>query len=592
MNDLEDILILEERLKMKGLTPDVAEKILALKFIQNGGIAEPKAHAELFEKELQKAGYKVELDYYKPYNEEGYWYFKEVATENKSDIEVELEDTGALMSGGGNLHDRGERPSPAESATLYPEGHEQIGQDGNVYRISVASNGTHRWVKVKDGMAIEYEETKEEDEKPKPILKLSDIPDIVRQFMPVHQQKIIVELGGHEDIVEDLVKIINQIPLPYETEKINKEDKIAYLHYFHGNTHSYIIEKDSFTTKQYQAFGWTVLNGDTINAEFGYIDIEDDYVQSGNAELDFYFDPIPMSEVFKKFAASDENTYADKIEERKTEAIIANLTAEEQIIKGSYDNDYVLNRAIEKLIDIKSENGSEYSAEEISFVSQYSGMGGLQNEGAEGKGILYEYYTPDIIIQKMWGLAYKYGFKAGMSVLEPSCSVGKFFKYLPDVEGDYAGIEPNHYSATIARLLYRTISITEGVFEQEFIKNNKSIGGKIADLQKYDLVIGNPPYGEFSGKWAGMGEKTYSKAGNYIEYFILRGLDITNPGGLLIYIVGAETKAGGKLFLQGSDKTCKKMIAERADLIDAYRLPAGLFDRTNVVTEIVVFKKK
>lgn len=50
---------------------------------------------------------------------------------------------------GGDLHNRGIRPSPKESATLYKVGYRREGQDGNMYEIVMASNGVKRWQKVK-----------------------------------------------------------------------------------------------------------------------------------------------------------------------------------------------------------------------------------------------------------------------------------------------------------------------------------------------------------------------------------------------------------------------------------------------------------
>ena len=61
----------------------------------------------------------------------------------------------------------------------------------------------------------------------------------------------------------------------------------------------------------------------------------------------------------------------------------------------------------------------------------------------------------------------------------------------------------------------------------------------------------------------GMGEKSFSKAKNYIEYFILRGLDLLNSEGLLIYIIGAETGGGGKPFLDQPMTKTKEMIIAR-----------------------------
>jgi outer membrane protein assembly factor BamD (BamD/ComL family) len=95
-----------------------------------------------------------------------------------------------------------------------------------------------------------------------------------------------------------------------------------------------------------------------------------------------------------------------------------------------------------------------------------------------------------------------------------------------------------------------------------------------------------------AGIYAGMGEKSYTKANNYIDYFISRGLDLLKTDGLLIYVIGTEVAAGGIPFLAQNTNPVKKAIAAKADLVDAYRLPNGLFERTDVLTDIVVFKKK
>lgn len=89
-----------------------------------------------------------------------------------------------------------------------------------------------------------------------------------------------------------------------------------------------------------------------------------------------------------------------------------------------------------------------------------------------------------------------------------------------------------------------------------------------------------------------MGEKNYTRAGNYIDYFIFRGLDLLDPGGLLVFIVGAEVASGGKCFLSQQMNKCKDEIMEKSDLLDAYRLPNGVFERTDVLSDIIVLRKK
>ncbi|GAG22775.1 unnamed protein product, partial [marine sediment metagenome] len=231
----------------------------------------------------------------------------------------------------------------------------------------------------------------------------------------------------------------------------------------------------------------------------------------------------------------------------------------------AYDNPYEVNRAIERLIDSKGDNHDDYTPEEIEFIGYYSGYGGLENFGDfsddELKGLLYEYFTPTDICKKMWGLAYEYGYGTigNGSVLEPSAGTGNFFKYAP--EGvDIDGFEINSYSQQICNILYPKSEVSIAPFEKSFIKNNLSIKDKTEDLPKYSLVIGNPPYGKLKSMYIGMGEGKFSMATNFTEYFITRGLDMLVSGGLLVYIVGAEQKNGGTLFLDSTMSKVKKRI--------------------------------
>lgn len=251
--------------------------------------------------------------------------------------------------------------------------------------------------------------------------------------------------------------------------------------------------------------------------------------------------------------------------------------------------DYNNNKLAEKILKDLYDNDRQPTETELAQLRQFSGYGGMEKMGATGKGLLYEYYTPEQIVLKMWELAYLYGYKNG-DMLEPSVGVGRFLEYAPKTARVLA-YETNPTSAKICSLLYPNAEVILGEFEKRFIKNNDTVRGKVTP--EFDLVMGNCPYGEMGGVYAGMGEKSYTHAQNYIDYFITRGLDCLHSGGLLIMIIGAEVSAGGKPWLmQETDTKAKQDIAAKADLLDAYRLPNGVFDRTDVVSEIVVFRKK
>ena len=60
---------------------------------------------------------------------------------------------------------------------------------------------------------------------------------------------------------------LDQIPRLYETEGTPLGDKLIYLHFFLGGCDWYIAEYDGEDI----FFGYAILNGDIINAEWGYI---------------------------------------------------------------------------------------------------------------------------------------------------------------------------------------------------------------------------------------------------------------------------------------------------------------------------------
>jgi type I restriction-modification system DNA methylase subunit len=240
---------------------------------------------------------------------------------------------------------------------------------------------------------------------------------------------------------------------------------------------------------------------------------------------------------------------------------------------------YQLNTEIEHFIHEKEAVNKSFSKEDIAFINQFTGYGGLASFGAEGKGLLSEYFTPIEVVEKMIALATKFGFVSG-PVLEPSCGIGRFLHYFsPKQEVD--AFEINEISYKIAKLNFPTFNIQHQYFNELFVERN----GKPKPINaKYNLVIGNPPYGDFTGKFSSK-ERQVTKATRYEEYFITRGLDMLKKNGLLIYIIPSG-------FLDSGDSVIKTEIMKKAELLDAYRLPKGIFKQTDIQTDIVIFKRK
>ena len=253
----------------------------------------------------------------------------------------------------------------------------------------------------------------------------------------------------------------------------------------------------------------------------------------------------------------------------------------QDLIEKKYKNQHEKNKAIEKFINDKEyEKYSELPEEIKLWLKQYAGAGGLEKQGAEGKGLLTEYYTPEDIVKKMWELTSQYVNTDGSKVLEPSVGIGRFLEFAPE-NTTVDAVEINPVSAKITELLYPNANVTVGEFQQNFVKNNKPIKNV---EQKYDIVIGNPPYGVYEGVYKGLGE---GKGHLRLEtYFIERGLDTLKENGVMSFIVPSsflDSKSGAKW---------KQNIATKGTLLDAYRLPEKTFDTTSIGTDILVIRKE
>jgi hypothetical protein len=178
-------------------------------------------------------------------------------------------------------------------------------------------------------------------EKVKPFLSLSQLSimgDATRGDDGQYFKDKFVELAG----------VIDTMPKSYETDGMGNKAGV-HLHYFKGDSHWYITEKDSDEDGkgQVQAYGYAVLNGDMQFAESGYISIAE-LLQYGT-ELDLHWTPRPLAQVkdeLNRSENSDDRSLAQELEADETEEVdlaLINLEAApgfaEFVMK--YDKDHV-----------------------------------------------------------------------------------------------------------------------------------------------------------------------------------------------------------------------------------------------------------
>ncbi len=222
---------------------------------------------------------------------------------------------------------------------------------------------------------------------------------------------------------------------------------------------------------------------------------------------------------------------------------------------------------------------SEITAEEKQILAQYEGGGGIKEENRSNAAVLNEFYTPKNVIDKVWKLVDAYSPNA-KTVLEPSSGIGKFAAGRPN--NKFTLRELDETSARIAKILHPEADVIQGAFQEQFFDENGIAVNKNYQLPKYDVVIGNPPYGEYLSEWKGKGEG--QDFNRYEEYFISRGIDsLKDENSILAFVVPSG-------FLNTSADRQKEIIASKGKLIDAYRLPAGTFPTTKVGTDIIIMQ--
>jgi hypothetical protein len=225
-----------------------------------------------------------------------------------------------------------------------------------------------------------------------------------------------------------------------------------------------------------------------------------------------------------------------------------------------------------KLLNTKKDN--EMTEADKELLRQYEGAGGLGEEGSSTHGTLYEFYTPRTVTKKVWQLVDKY-IPGAKKVLEPAAGTGRFAE---DRSTDTFTLnEFDSTSSRIAGILHPEAEIKQGAFQAMF-KPGKEYTG-----EKYDVVIGNPPYGAYAGLWKGKGEGADHQ--KYEEYFIDRGLDTLREGGIMAFVVPSS-------FLRNGESKIKQKIAGKGKLMEAWRLPNGTFNTTGVGTDIIIIRKE
>lgn len=236
-------------------------------------------------------------------------------------------------------------------------------------------------------------------------------------------------------------------------------------------------------------------------------------------------------------------------------------------------------KEVKELLASHTDEEIKANPEWLNLLTMYEGGGGLKEQDATSAESLNAFYTPRNVVEAVWKIADTYAPNA-KTVLEPSSGIGRFAENRPN--NSFTLRELDEISARIAKILHPEAEVIQGAFQAQFFDSDGVVRNKNYEMPGYDLVIGNPPYGEYTGEWKGKGEgKEFNR---YEEYFIAKGLEsLKDENSILAFVVPSG-------FLNSSNDKIKKLIAEKGELIDAYRLPEGTFPTTKVGTDIILMR--
>lgn len=250
------------------------------------------------------------------------------------------------------------------------------------------------------------------------------------------------------------------------------------------------------------------------------------------------------------------------------------------------------------------ESGDTATPEQMRVLRQFSGWGGLGAAFSDGgydwkqrernkkiRELLGEeayeqavmsansaYYTPAYVVDTLWDIAGKLGFKGG-NILEGSAGIGNILGQMPtdmSERSDIHAIEIDGTSGGILSLLYPDAKVDIQGFEQTRIPNGS-----------VDLAITNVPFVTGLRVNDTTGDSDLSKKFHNIHDFcIAKNVRKLREGGLGIFI-----SSNGTL---DNSKALRDWVVNEggSDFIGAFRMNNKTFGGTTVTSDIIVVRKR
>lgn len=232
-----------------------------------------------------------------------------------------------------------------------------------------------------------------------------------------------------------------------------------------------------------------------------------------------------------------------------------------------------------KSMEIAGKPREEVTAEEITFLKEnFTSMGGLLPKGFNGGA----FFTPTHVAKFIWDVLTP-RLPKQPRILEPSVGSGVFLEGAPD-DSEITALELDETSAKITSLIYPQANVIQGNAILHDCPN------------QYDLVIGNPPYGEsiaieeserdFS-EWQTLKKTKGIYKGKSESVFVEQAVRNTKPGGYIALVLPM-----GISYANHSAKA-RQALYENCWQVATILLPRETFAHvgTTIPTQIIIVRK-
>lgn len=187
------------------------------------------------------------------------------------------------------------------------------------------------------------------------------------------------------------------------------------------------------------------------------------------------------------------------------------------------------------------------------------------------------HFTSPQIVEGIWQMLDRMGFRGGRTI-ETSAGIGNFIGLQPSKlhgHSEWTAVELDKLTGDMLRLLYPDANVQVKGYQAFDAPDNF-----------FDLAVSNVP---FSDSVKILSDSRYkSKRPNLHDYFFLKTVDKVRPGGLVAFITSTGT-------LDKQSPVIRRALAEKADLVTAFRLPENTFGKnagTAVVTDLIVLRRR